>query len=394
YWRQWVRGLAIPFDWQEQVIRAAIALKLCSYEDTGAVVAALTTSIPEAPGSGRNWDYRYCWLRDAFFTVHALNRLGATRTMEGLIRFVTDAALPRNGGTIAPLYPIAPSTPVAEREAPALPGYRGMGPVRIGNAAVLQQQNDVHGSIILTAAQTFWDSRLGPFDDVALYEQLRPVAEEARRVALSPDAGPWEYRGREHVHTYSAAMCWAGLNRMGMIARRLGREEEAQTWLGHATALRQEILRRATTADGWISGALDCELADASSLLLHEIGLIAPCDERVARTLALVEKRLMRNGLVMRYCEADDFGLPETAFLVCSFWYVDALAGCGRRQEATELFQALLSRRNHAGLLSEDAAPATGELWGNYPQTYSQVGVILAALRLSRSWEEGLWRAS
>ena len=393
-WRAWVRGLSIPFEWQEAVIRSAITLKLCSCEDTGAIVAALTTSIPEAPNTQRNWDYRYCWLRDAFFTVGALNRLGATHTMERFIRFVIDAVLRDDEVSIVPLYPISPGVSSHERIAPALEGYQGMGPVRIGNAAVSQVQNDVYGSLIMTAAQMFYDERLGLSDHLGLYHQLRNMGRLAARHAVTPDAGPWEYRGRVVVTTYSAAMCWAALHRLALIAKRVGETAEAAEWESAARDLRAEILTRATTPDGWLSGAFDKPVADATSLLLPEIGLLPPNDPRVAKTLEITRERLMRDGFVMRYNEADDFGHPETAFLVCSFWYVDALALAGRRDEAREIFTNILSVRNAAGLLSEDVAPTTRLLWGNFPQAYSHVGLIHSAARLSRGWEESLWRAS
>jgi GH15 family glucan-1,4-alpha-glucosidase len=393
-WRAWVRGLSIPFEWQEEVIRSAITLKLCSCEDTGAILAALTTSIPEAPDSARNWDYRFCWLRDAFFTVGALNRLGATQTMESFIRFIIDAVLRDDDIAIAPLYPVSPAVNSTERIAPALMGYQGMGPVRIGNAAVTQVQNDVYGSIILTAAQMFWDARLPLSDKHGLYHQLRAMGHLAQRHALTPDAGPWEYRGRTVVNTYSAAMCWAALHRLALIADRVGETAEAAEWENASRTLRSEVLARATTKEGWISGTLDSAVADASTLLLTEIGFLPPDDPRVAKTLEMTAKRLMHDGFVMRYNEADDFGHPETAFLICSFWYVDALALAGRRDEAREIFKNILSIRNSAGLLSEDIAPATRTLWGNFPQAYSHVGLIHSAARLSRGWEEALWRAS
>jgi GH15 family glucan-1,4-alpha-glucosidase len=398
YWQTWVRDLNVPFDWQAAVIRAAITLKLCSFEDTGAVLAALTTSVPEAADTPRTWDYRFSWLRDAFFTVTALNRLSATRTMEGFVRFIVD--LVEAGSSrgdpelIAPLLPIAPGTDPSERIVDTLPGYRGYGPVRIGNAAVVQKQNDIYGSIIMTSAQMFWDERLPRHGDMELYRQLCQVGNEAQRVALSPDAGIWEYREREEVHTFSAAMCWAALHRLGMIARRVGADSESREWLARAGVLRQEILQRATTQEGWLSGVLDRDMVDASSLVLPEIGLLSSDDPRFHATLDNVGRKLMRNGFLMRYVEADDFGKPTNAFLLCTFWYIDALASVGRREEALELFNNLLARRNHVGLLSEDIDPRTGELWGNFPQTYSQVGLVLSAMRLSRSWEEGLWHAS
>ena len=398
YWHTWVRDLNIPFDWQQAVIRAAITLKLCSYEDTGAVLAALTTSVPEAPHTPRTWDYRFTWLRDAFFTVTALNRLSATRTMESYVRFIVDVVEAGSSRgevrEIAPLFPIAPGTDTAERLVDTLPGYRGFGPVRIGNAAVIQRQNDTYGSMVLTAAQMFWDERLPRQGDVELYRQLCVVGNEANRAALTPDAGLWEYREREEVHTFSAAMCWAAQHRLGMIAKRVGVDSESREWLARAGVLRQEVLQRGTTQEGWISGVLDRDMLDASCLVLPEIGLLGSDDPRFHATLDVAAKRLMKNGFMMRYREADDFGKPSNAFLLCTFWYIDALASVGRRPEALELFNNLLARRNHVGLLSEDIDPTTGELWGNFPQTYSQVGLILSAMRLSRSWEEGLWHAS
>lgn len=394
YWQEWTRGLALPFDWQEAVIRAAITLKLCSYEDTGGIVAALTTSIPEAAGTERNWDYRFCWPRDSFFTVIALNRLGATGTMEQFIRYLIDAVLREERRVISPLYPIAPTTSVTERLIATLPGYQGMGPVRVGNAAFSQRQNDVFGAVILTAMQMFWDMRLPQQGDLHLYRRLRLVGFGARRAALRPDSGLWEFRGWAEIHTFSAAMCWAALDRLGQIAQRVGAANEAAAWRARAVQLYHEIFARACrTGKGWISGVLDGEFLDASVLLLPEIGFIPADDPCFLRTLAVVEKRLLVNGFVKRYDHPDDFGSPNTAFIVCTFWYIDALARAGRHAEARALFKNLLERRNHVGLLSEDIDPASGTLWGNFPQTYSQVGLILSAMRLSRSWEEGLWRA-
>jgi GH15 family glucan-1,4-alpha-glucosidase len=396
YWLDWVRGLNLPFDWQDAVLRAAITLKLCSFEDTGGIVAALTTSIPEAPGSGRTWDYRFCWLRDAFFTVGALNRLNATRTMEGFLRFIMDAVPEGSDGPIPPLFPISPGTEVAERIAQALPGFLGDGPVRIGNAAVAQRQNDGAGAIVMTATQMFWDQRLARPGDIALYRQLAAIGAQAERDAFAPDAGLWEYRGRAAPHTHSAAMCWTALDRLGAIAGRLGLAGEAAQWEARAEALRARILDAATAhGGGWISGVLEGDpVADASTFLLPELGLIRATDPLFLRTVDVLEKRLVRDGVVLRYDHADDFGTPEVGFLVCCFWYIDTLARIGRRAEARALFERALSWRNHVGLLSEDVHPATGQLWGNFPQTYSQVGLILSAMRLSRSWEEGLWRAS
>lgn len=394
YWTEWCRKLAIPFEWQEAVIRSAITLKLCSYEETGGIVAALTTSIPEAEGTMRNWDYRFCWLRDAYFTVNALNKLDATATMENYVRFLLDAVVREKSSVLHPVYPIGSNSSLDEREMPALVGYRGMGPVRVGNAAASQRQNDVYGSVVLSAAQIFWDTRIPALGGVDLYRRLSPLGEMALQSALVPDAGLWEYRNRSDVFTYSATMCWTAVSRLGMIAAKVGDAAQAAYWKSGADRLRATILQRAVTREGWISGALDSEFADASVLLLPRLGLLAADDERFLRTLKQIESRLLRNGFLLRYSEADDFGLPKTAFLVCTFWYIDALYAVGRTDEARELFVNLLERRNAAGLLSEDMDSVTGELWGNYPQTYSLVGLTLSAHRLSRSWEQGLWHSS
>ncbi|MFT3809090.1 MAG: glycoside hydrolase family 15 protein [Micropepsaceae bacterium] len=395
YWHDWVRSLNVPFDWQDAVIRAAITLKLCSYEDTGAIVAALTTSVPEAAGTQRNWDYRFCWLRDAFFTVNGLNRLNATRTMEGFVRFVVDAVERDIEGPVAPLFAIAPGADLAERHAESLAGYRGMGPVRVGNEAATQLQNDGYGSIVMSATQLFVDRRLAPGGGEGLYDLLATVARRAERDAFTPDAGLWEYRGRARAHTYTAGMSWAAMHRIGLVARHLGKAAASDDWMARAEVLRREVIRRAIVpSEGWISGALDIPVADASSLVLPEIGLLPASHEAFLKTIEVIKRRLMRNGFLLRYDEADDFGAPDNAFLLCTFWYIDALAAVGRQAEARDLFENILARRNHVGLLSEDVDPRTGELWGNFPQTYSQVGLILCAMRLSRSWEEGLWRAS
>ncbi len=388
YWVTWVRGLNVPFEWQEAVIRSAITLQLCAFEETGAIVAALTTSVPESDGTERNWDYRFCWIRDAFFTVHALNRVGATATMERFIDYVTNVISMESAPFLKPVYAVVPEMPLDERPAPALAGYRGCGPVRIGNAAALQVQHDVYGSVVLAAAQMFFDERLPKKGDECLFKMLEPLGQSALANALEPDAGIWEYRGRQRVHTHSAAMCWVACDRLARIAARLGLSDRSEYWRRAAGKLRSEILDRAWSARlGAFAGHLDGEDLDASVLLMHELGIVAPADERFVATVERIGKELGRNGLLLRYSAPDDFGEPAVAFTICTFWYVDALAAIGRIEEARVIFEKLLASRNHVGLLSEDIDPATGELWGNFPQTYSMVGIIVAAMRLSKGWE-------
>jgi GH15 family glucan-1,4-alpha-glucosidase len=394
YWLEWVRGLAIGEEWQEAVIRAAITLKLCSFEETGAIVAALTTSIPEAPGSGRNWDYRYCWLRDAYFVVKALNCIGATGTTEHFVDYALGIAAD-GAEDLRPVYGIVPSDRLTERIAPDLRGYQGHGPVRVGNAAVEQVQHDVYGSVILAATPMFFDKRLPRPAGKPQFRLLEAWAEKAAKLALEPDAGIWEYRGRKRVHTHSAAMCWAACNRVTAIATHLGLGDRAAYWNRIADTIKATLLERAwNRRRGAFTAAPGIDDLDASVLLLPELGLIDARDPRFVSTVNAIDKELLRDRHVMRYADRDDFGLPETAFLVCRFWLIDAWAALGRVSEARDLFQDALRYRNRYGLLSEDIHPQTGALWGNFPQTYSMAGLITSAMRLSRSREDHNRRAS
>jgi GH15 family glucan-1,4-alpha-glucosidase len=392
YWHQWVRGLGVPLDWQDAIIRAAITLKLCHFEETGAIIAAHTTSIPEAPGTERNWDYRYCWLRDAYFVIRALNRLGATQTMEDYISYITTLAVDVER-PLQPVYGIIHNQPLVERIASQLAGFRGMGPVRIGNQAAEQTQHDAYGSVILGASHMFIDERLPGMGDQNLFRLLEPLGHQARRLFLEPDAGPWEYRGRQRIHTHSATMCWVACDRLARVAALLGLNDRAAYWRKHSEELRSEILERAWS-DKWgaIAGALDHDDLDASVLLLAEMGLLPATDERFRKTTKVIGKELNRDGFIMRYTAEDDFGAPETAFLVCQFWYADALAATGDIEKAREIYSDVLTRTNSFGILAEDIQPTTGRLWGNIPQTYCMAGVINTGMQLSRSWDEA-WTA-
>jgi GH15 family glucan-1,4-alpha-glucosidase len=388
YWREWVRSLSIPLEWQDAVIRSAITLKLCQYEDTGAIVAAMTTSIPEAPHTVRNWDYRYCWLRDSAFVVRALNRLGATRTMEEYIRYITNLVAGEDR-ELQPVYGICFEPTLAEDEVHSLAGYRGMGPVRRGNLAWLQKQHDVYGSVVLASTQLFFDQRLEHCGDVAMFRRLEPLGERAFALYDQPDAGLWELRGRAHVHTYSSVMCWAACDRLARIASRFGLDDRVAYWRGRAGVIRERVLREAwNEAHGHFADAFGGERLDASLLLLADLGFIAADDPRFIATVEAIGRDLRRGDALFRYIAADDFGMPETSFTICTFWYIDALAAIGRRDEARGMFERLLARRNHLGLLSEDLAFDDGEAWGNFPQTYSHVGLIIAAMRLSRPWQD------
>ncbi len=390
YWQQWVRSLATPFEWQSEVIRCAITLKLCQHEETGAIVAALTTSIPEAPNSERNWDYRYCWIRDSYYTVQALNRIGALDVLEkylGYLRNIVDAA---KGGQIQPLYSVMGVAELNEANAASLSGYRGMGPVRVGNAAYKQIQHDCYGQIVLPTVQGFIDQRLLRIADDRDFESLEQVGEMAWAMHDQPDAGLWEFRTRQEVHTYSAVMSWAACDRLAMAADWLGKADRAALWRERAEAIRARIEQEAWVENGAEGGhygaSFESDYLDASLLQMVELRFLSPDNPRFLSTFAAVEKQLRRGDFMLRYAAEDDFGAPETAFNVCTFWLIEALYLAGRDDEARRLFDTMLSHVTASGLLSEDLDYNTGELWGNFPQTYSLVGIINSAVLLSKPW--------
>jgi GH15 family glucan-1,4-alpha-glucosidase len=389
YWQRWVRSLSIGPDWQEAVIRAAITLKLCVYEETGGVVAALTTSVPEHEGSMRNWDYRFCWIRDAYFSVTALNRLASMGSLEHYMRYVRNIVAHSKGGHIQPVYGIGLEADLSESLVETLPGYRGFGPVRKGNQAAEHIQHDVYGQVVLAITQAFFDERLLTKPGIAEFEQLEPVGERAFAVHDTPDAGIWEFRTIAHVHTSSAIMCWAACDRLSKIAAHLGLADKAAYWEERAAIIHKTVLDNAFNAEmNAFTAAYQGDSLDASVLLMAEIGFLPASDPRYIGTVEAVDRDLREGDHVYRYKTADDFGKPKTAFTACTFWHIDALYRIGRVDEAKKMFAAILKQRNHLGLLSEDVDPKTDELWGNFPQTYSMVGIINSANLMSRKWTD------
>jgi GH15 family glucan-1,4-alpha-glucosidase len=389
YWREWVRKLYLPLDWQEAVIRAAITLKLCAYEETGAIVAALTTSVPEFPESGRNWDYRYCWIRDAYYVVRALNRLGAVDILENYLGYLRNLVDDSGGGHVQPVYGVGLEAEIDERIVDSVEGYRGMKPVRVGNQAREHLQHDVYGQIVLPLVQSFYDQRLlrpGTIDD---FRALEKVGDRAFEMHDQVDAGLWEFRTIARVHTYSSVMCWAACDRLSKAADHLGLLDRAEHWRARAATIRERIEKEAFVEDeGRFAASFGNRELDASLLQMTDLGFLDPMDPRQVATFDAIERDLKKGPYLFRYVEPDDFGEPETAFNFCTFWFIEALHQNGRDAEAREIFEQMLSRRTHAGLLSEDISLNDHELWGNYPQTYSLVGIINCAILLSRSWTD------
>lgn len=389
HWKLWTRTLYVPLDWQEAVIRAAITLKLCVYEETGAIVAAMTTSVPEFPESGRNWDYRFCWVRDAYYTVRALNRLGAVDILENYLGYLRNLVDDARGGHVQPVYGVGLEADIGERVVDSVKGYRGMKPVRVGNQAHEHLQHDVYGQIVLPLVQAFFDERMLRPGTIEDFHALEKVGDRAFSMHDQTDAGLWEFRTIARVHTYSSVMCWAACDRLAKAARHLGLAERGEFWDERARLIRARIEAEAYLSDeGRFAASFGGTELDASLLQMTDLGFLDARDPRQVRTFEAVERDLKKGPYLFRYIHPDDFGEPETAFNFCTFWFIEALHLNGRTEEARAIFDEMLSRRTHAGLLSEDISLQDGELWGNYPQTYSLVGIINCAVLLSRSWQD------
>ena len=384
-WRAWARTCALPTFAAEAVLRSALCLKLHQNHDTGAIIAAATTSIPEALGTERTWDYRYCWLRDAAFVVEALRRLSHLAEGERYLRFLRDVV---EAGPLQPVYGIGGERALEERRLEHLAGFGGNGHVRIGNAAYSQRQNDLAGEVVLCLETFLCDPRIVNEDPREYVPLLRTLVEGAIRDFEEPDTGIWEYRTQLRHHTFSKAMCWVAAQRGALLAQGLGEPLLAERWSGAAMRMRDIVLERGFNARlGYFTQGFDGTYADASILLLPTLGLIDARDPRFVSTVRAYERLLVRDGWMLRYSHADDFGETTSAFSICSFWWAEALALMGELDEAVALFRRLLAHANPVGLFSEDVDTRGARLLGNFPQAYTHVGLIHAAMTIGELLE-------
>lgn len=395
YWQRWVKHCSIPSLFQEDVIRSALTLKLHCYEDTGAIIAATTTSLPERIGGERNWDYRFCWLRDAFFTLNAFYHLSHFEEMEGFLRFILNIV--NYEDDLSPLYSLDLKTPTQELQHANWAGYANSRPVRSNNAAADQVQNDVYGELILALSPIYLDERFHHLRSPHLDKTMRWLANRCCESIGKSDAGIWELRGVRLEHSFTNAMCWAGIDRTIRMAETQKLPSTDPSFLGklHSSLALASSRIGAAARNGVVGNSPGDATLDASLLLLPILRF--PDKEVCEKTTAAIASGLRAGAtspddehLLFRYRRADDFGTPEDPFVICSFWLAQAYARLGHREKGIQILNSLKSCANHLGLYAEHYSPATRTQLGNFPQAYSHVGLVNAAFSVSPSWMEVL----
>lgn len=390
YWRTWVKHCSIPTYFQKETIRSALALKLHVYEDTGAILAALTTSLPETAGEVRNWDYRFCWLRDAFYTLTAFRNLGHFEEVEGFLSYLL-ALVKENEHDLkrlAPVYTLSRDLPLPEYSHEAWEGWEGSRPVRSNNQAAEHIQNDVYGEMILAILPLYLDDRFTELRTPDLDRIIEYLGKLCERSIDVPDAGLWEIRGGMQIHSFTNLICATALRSLERLrAKGLLDGVREKEWKKAADRA-EEAIRKAAREGSIRNGPTD-DSFDSSLLQAANLGF--PDEVLVRGTVARVKKELaFEKGYLYRYKRTDDFGTPESAFMICSFWLIQALAAIGEREEALELMKTVMGAGNHVMLFSEHFDPKTRTQLGNFPQAYSHVGLINAAFAVSPEWPQYL----
>jgi GH15 family glucan-1,4-alpha-glucosidase len=385
YWQRWVKHCFLPDEYQTQIIRSALTLKQMIYEPTGAIIAAPTTSLPEIVGGRRNWDYRYCWIRDSFFTVNALLKLSKFEETENFVSYLSKIVL-AHSGYLKPLYTIEGHDVPTVTHLDYLAGFHGSQPVRIGNDATLHHQTDVYGEALLSMYPVFVDERVVCPDCDLLWICVEQLVDLAIQKFPEKDNGIWEIGDRPDHYTFSKLMCWAAVDRGCKIAYKLKRQTLYRKWNQKRKLMREIILGSAWNDEQQaFTQAYGRNDLDASNLLMPILGIIEPKDPRMLSTIKRSEEELMIDGLMFRYTNRDELGFPENAFTICTFWLIDALTLSGQKRKARKYFEHLLSFGNHVGLFSEDINQKTGELTGNFPQAYTHVAIINSAMLLAQN---------
>ncbi|WP_224484624.1 glycoside hydrolase family 15 protein [Robertkochia aurantiaca] len=383
YWMNWTERTPSYRKYQEEIKRSALTLKLLSYDKTGAVLAAATTSLPETIGEVRNWDYRFCWIRDASMVIKVVTELGHKNMAMRFLRFIIDL-VPDKDEKIQIMYGINKEKELTEYTLDHLSGYENSSPVRIGNAAYKQQQNDIYGILMDVIYQQFvkFPNDIENAED--LWTITKGIVWVVGRHWKEPDKGIWEFRTEERHFTFSKVLCWVAVDKALRVAQILGKYKKLEKWRPLEREIKEDIMEHAWSEKVQaFTQSYGSEDLDASVLLMEDYGFISAKDPKYVSTVKAVEKELSYDGLLFRYKNKDDFGLPSSSFTICTFWFINALNKIGEREKAVDLFDRLLSYSNHLGLFSEDIDFKTKRLLGNFPQAYSHLALIETAINLS-----------
>lgn len=384
YWLDWSEQLTSFSTYGKEISRSALVLKLLSYDKTGAVLAAATTSLPESIGEERNWDYRFCWIRDASMVIKVMSDIGQLNTVKRFMKFIIDI-IPDKDEKIQIMYGINREKKLTEETLDHLSGYQNSAPVRIGNAAYLQKQNDIYGILMDVIYQQFTKFEISLENSESLWTIVRSIVRIVDNNWEKPDKGIWEIRTDEKHFTFSKVLCWVAVDRAVKIASIIKKEKEAALWQPLADRIHKDIMDNAwnenVQAFTQFYGSTDL---DAATLLMEPYGFIKAKDSKYKKTVLATEKELCVDGLMYRYKNKDDFGLPSSSFTICTFWQINALAAIGERKRAKTMFEQLLSYSNHVGLFSEDIDFKTKRLLGNFPQAYSHLALIETAINLAK----------
>jgi len=382
YWLDWCSRTSRYEQYQDEILRSALVLKLLSYQKSGAIIAAVSTSLPETAGEVRNWDYRYCWIRDSSMIIQVLFKLGHRNGAKRFLQFILNA-VPYKDEKIQIMYGINGEKKLSERTLDWLSGYKNSRPVRVGNAAYFQKQNDIYGVLLDVILKNFEYFRQDMENAEEIWTIVRGLVRSVIRTWKDADMGIWEFRSQRKHFVFSKVLCWVALDRGSRIAALLNRTEYAQTWAKIANTIKKDIHTKGWKEDlGAFTQAYENQAMDAANLLMATYGFIDAKDPRFVSTVKRTQQDLSRNGLMYRYRNQDDFGLPSSSFTVCTFWLIKALHQIGEADEAKAAFEALLKESNHLGLFSEDMDFESRELLGNFPQGYSHLALIDTALTL------------
>lgn len=384
YWLNWSEDTTRFNAYNKEVQRSALVLKLLSYSKTGAVLAAATTSLPETIGENRNWDYRFCWLRDASMVIKTMTQIGHWKSAERFLNFIIDVVSDKDE-KIQIMYGINKEKNLRERTLPHLAGYENSTPVRIGNAAYKQKQHDIYGILMDVIYHQFSLFETSLQNSEELWTITRSIVRIVKQNWRKPDRGIWEIRTEQRHFLFSKLLCWVAIDRAIKIAVLIKRQDYAEKWSKLRDTISKDIQSK-----GWneekqaFTQAYGSKDLDASTLLMESFGFIEASDYRYVSTVKATQRELCRNGLMYRYKNRDDFGYPTSSFTICTFWLIQALFRIGEKEEAQKLFEQLLTYSNHLGLFSEDIDFETKRLLGNFPQAYSHLALIETAILFSK----------